>query len=102
SFTPGECTTMRRSSMVLSLMAVVLMVGGTLFGASKTEPAAKGKGHLPTHWTKLILTDEQKVHLRELALKNLPSPTPPKEVTKPDTKPENKPAPDNKLAPKDT
>src|ERR1700736_3674971 len=55
-----EGKTMRRSTVVLSLVAVVLMAGGTLLGANKDEPAPKSKGHLPTHWSKLGLTDEQK------------------------------------------
>ena len=49
---------MLRIRACLCVVAAVLLAGGWLWG--QTGGTTKGRGTLPTYWSKLSLTDEQK------------------------------------------
>src|SRR5271165_1271888 len=51
---------MRRLSLLLAALVLVLMVGSDLVGQDKKDDKTKLTGKLPTYWTKLGLSDEQK------------------------------------------
>ena len=53
---------MRRMSILLGVLAVALVATGTLFGddPKKEPPVPRGRVSLPTNWSKLGLSDEQR------------------------------------------
>lgn len=56
---------MKRSITVLGALIVALWVGSLLQGQEKKETTTtKTKGTLPAHWSKLGLTDDQKVKVQ--------------------------------------